>query len=319
MILVTGAAGFIGAHVAAQLRSRGHDVVGCDNFNDYYDPALKRARVTELLAPVGVPCEAVDIADAAALDRLFDRHRPSHVVHLAAQAGVRYSISNPRAYVESNLVGFANVLEAARAGAVEHLVYASSSSVYGVCTQAPFHEEQRTDQPVSLYAATKKANEVMAHAYGQVHGMRCTGLRFFTVYGPWGRPDMAYFSFARKLVAGEALPIFADGLLQRDFTYIDDIAEGVVRMVLTSRRSGDPSAEIYNIGNHQPVTVLAFVDTLASLLGVKPRLDFLPMQAGDVPMTCADVDKLRSRVGFEPATPLQEGLARFVDWFHGWR
>jgi UDP-glucuronate 4-epimerase len=318
-ILVTGAAGFIGAHVAARLRARGHSVVGCDNFNDYYDPALKHARVAELLAPIGVSCEAVDIADASALGRLFEQHRPSHVVHLAAQAGVRYSISHPRAYVDSNLVGFANVLEGARSLAVEHLVYASSSSVYGVCTKAPFREGQATDAPVSLYAATKKANEVMAHAYSHVHGIRCTGLRFFTVYGPWGRPDMAYFSFAEKLVAGEALPIFADGLLQRDFTYIDDIAEGVVRLALSSRRIDDPGAEIFNIGNHQPVTVLEFVDTLAGLLGVKPRLEFLPMQPGDVPMTCADVEKLRARVGFEPATPLRQGLARFVEWFQAWR
>lgn len=200
-----------------------------------------------------------------------------------------------------------------------NLVYASSSSVYGACTQAPFHEGQPTDEPISLYAATKKANEVMAHAYSHVHNLRCTGLRFFTVYGPWGRPDMAYFSFAQKLIAGEALPIFSDGLLQRDFTYIDDIAEGVVRLALSSRRLEDPPAEIFNIGNHNPVTVLDFVDTLASLLNVKPRLDFLPMQPGDVPMTCADVDKLRARVGFEPATPLREGLASFVDWFHAWR
>jgi len=318
-ILVTGAAGFIGAHVAALLRARGQCVVGCDNFNDYYDPALKRARVAELLTILGVPCEAVDIADPVALGSLFDRYRPSCVVHLAAQAGVRHSISHPRAYVASNLVGFANVLEAARSSAVEHLVYASSSSVYGSCTQAPFHEGQRTDEPVSLYAATKKANEVMAHAYSHLYDLRCTGLRFFTVYGPWGRPDMAYFSFAQKLIAGEALPIFSNGLLQRDFTYIDDIAEGVVRLALSSRRDEDPPAEIFNIGNHQPTTVLDFVDTLASLLNVKPRLAFLPMQPGDVPMTCADVDKLRARVGFEPATPLRLGLARFVDWFRVWQ
>jgi UDP-glucuronate 4-epimerase len=318
-LLVTGAAGFIGAHVAARLRALGYEVVGCDNFNDYYDPALKRARVAELLTPLGVRCEAVDVADAASLNRLVTEHRPSHIVHLAAQAGVRYSISHPQAYVHSNLLGFSNVLEAARNNAVAHLVYASSSSVYGACTKAPFHETQPTDEPVSLYAATKKANEVMAHAYSHVHGIRCTGLRFFTVYGPWGRPDMAYFSFAQKLVAGEALPIFAGGTLQRDFTYIDDVVEGVVRIALSSRRVEDPLAEIFNIGNHQPVTVLDFVDTLADLLGTKPQLHFLPMQPGDVPMTFADVGKLRSRVGFEPSTPLREGLARFVDWFQVWR
>ena len=318
-ILVTGAAGFIGAHVAKRLRELGHEVVGCDNFNDYYDPALKRARVAALLSPCGVDCEAVDVADGAALRELFERQRPARVVHLAAQAGVRHSITHPQAYVNANLVGFANVLEAAKSGGVEHLVYASSSSVYGDSTQTPFHESQRTDAPVSLYAATKKANELMAHAYSHIHGMRCTGLRFFTVYGPWGRPDMAYFSFAQRLVAGEALPVFAGGTLQRDFTYIDDIAEGVVRLALSPHRVDDPMHEIFNIGNHQPVTVLEFIQTLSSLLGVTPKLEFLPMQPGDVRATCANVDKLRARVGFEPATPLREGLAKFVQWFEGWR
>ena len=318
-ILVTGAAGFIGAYVASRLRALGHEVVGCDNFNDYYDPALKHARVAALLAPCGVKCEAVDVADGSALRELFERRRPARVVHLAAQAGVRYSITHPQAYVSANLVGFANVVEAARLGGVEHFVYASSSSVYGDCAQTPFHESQRTDAPVSLYAATKKANEVMAHAYSHVHGMRCTGLRFFTVYGPWGRPDMAYFSFAQRLVAGNALPVFADGMLQRDFTYIDDIAEGVIRLALSQRRIDDPTHEIFNIGNHQPVTVLEFIRTLSSLLGVSPKLEFLPMQPGDVRTTHANVDKLRARVGFEPATPLREGLAKFVQWFEAWR
>jgi UDP-glucuronate 4-epimerase len=318
-ILVTGAAGFIGAHVASQLRALGHEVVGCDNFNNYYDPALKRARVAALLAPHGVSCEVVDVADDAAVRELFERRRPARVIHLAAQAGVRYSITNPQAYVSANLLGFANVLEAARLGGVEHLVYASSSSVYGDSTHTPFDESQRTDTPVSLYAATKKANEVMAHAYSHVHGMRCTGLRFFTVYGPWGRPDMAYFSFAQRLVAGDPLPVFADGTLQRDFTYIDDIAEGVVRLALSQRCVDDPAHEIFNIGNHQPVTVLEFIQTLSSLFGVTPKFEFLPMQPGDVRATFANVDKLRARVGFEPATPLREGLAKFVEWFEAWR
>jgi UDP-glucuronate 4-epimerase len=317
-ILVTGAAGFIGAHVAAHLHCLGHAVVGCDNFNDYYDPALKRARVAALLGPCGVRCEGVDVADAGALCALFERHRPARVVHLAAQAGVRHSITHPQAYVQSNLVGFANVLEAAHLCGVEHLVYASSSSVYGACTETPFYEAQRTDAPVSFYAATKKANEVMAHAYSHIHGMRCTALRFFTVYGPWGRPDMAYFKFAQRLVAGQALPVFADGLLQRDFTYIDDIAQGVARLTLAPRRTEDPAHDIFNIGNHQPVTVLDFIQTLSGLLGVRPKLEFLPMQPGDVPITCANVDKLRARVGFEPSTPLHEGLAKFVQWFGGW-
>jgi UDP-glucuronate 4-epimerase len=210
-------------------------------------------------------------------------------------------------------------LEAARLEGVEHLVYASSSSVYGRCLETPFLEIQRTDEPVSLYAATKKANEAMAFAYSSIHAMRCTGLRFFTVYGPWGRPDMAYFSFAERLRAGAALPVFADGMLQRDFTYIDDIVEGVVRLTLSARRSEDPPHEIFNIGNHHPVRVIDFIEALSGLLGVTPKLEFLPMQPGDVPITCANVDKLRARVGFEPATPLGDGLAQFVQWFDAWR
>jgi UDP-glucuronate 4-epimerase len=318
-ILVTGAAGFIGAHVARELSRRGHAVIGCDNFNDYYDPLLKQARVDQLLRPDGVSCAHLDIADAVALRALFDEHRPVCVIHLAAQAGVRHSISHPQDYVTSNLVGFANLLDASRLAQVEHLVYASSSSVYGARSDAPFRESDATDSPVSFYAATKKANEAMAHAYAHIHGLRCTGLRFFTVYGPWGRPDMAYFSFAQKLAAGQALPVFAGGELLRDFTYIDDIVEGVVRLALTLQPPGQASCEIFNIGNHEPVRVLDFIDTLAGLMGVAPTLQFLPMQPGDVPVTCADTSKLRERVGFEPATPLHEGLARFVHWFQSWR
>lgn len=319
VILVTGAAGFIGAHVAARLRAAGCTVVGCDNFNDYYDPRLKTARVQALLAPAGVPCERVELADAPDLSALFQRLRPAIVVHLAAQAGVRYSISHPQAYVQSNLVGFANVLEAARQVQVRHLVYASSSSVYGERANAPFRESEPTDSPVSLYAATKKANEVMAHAYGHLYGLRATGLRFFTVYGPWGRPDMAYFSFAEKILAGQPLPLFAAGALQRDFTYIDDIAEGVVRLALSEPLPGAAAHEVFNIGNHQPVVVLEFVRLLGQLMGMEPALQQLPMQPGDVPMTCADVDKLDARIGFRPSTPLAEGLARFVEWFRRWK
>ncbi|NJN00950.1 MAG: NAD-dependent epimerase/dehydratase family protein [Aquincola sp.] len=315
-ILVTGAAGFVGAHVAAALCAAGHHVVGCDSFNDYYDPALKRARVAHLLAPVGVACEPVDVADAVALQQLFERHRPSRVVHLAAQAGVRRSITHPTEYVAANLTGFCNVIEAARRFQVEHLVYASSSSVYGARRDAPFRESDSTDAPCSWYAATKKANEALAHAHAHVHGLRCTGLRFFTVYGPWGRPDMAYFSFAQRLVAGQPLPVFAGGELLRDFTYIDDIVEGVQRITLSPPAA--ERSEIFNIGNHQPVRVLDFIATLAGLMGVEPTLDFLPMQVGDVPITCANVDKLRERVGFEPATPLHQGLAHFVEWFRAW-
>jgi UDP-glucuronate 4-epimerase len=319
VILVTGAAGFIGAHVAARLRHLGHSVVGCDNFNDYYDPALKRARVARLLDVSGVPCESVELADATSVKALFRRLEPAFVVHLAAQAGVRHSITHPEAYVQSNLVGFANVLEACRHGRVEHLIYASSSSVYGDRVDAPFSESQATDSPVSLYAATKKSNELMAHAYSHLYGQRATGLRFFTVYGPWGRPDMAYFSFAEKILAGRPLPVFGGGTLQRDFTYIDDIVEGVVRLALGPAASGHPSHEVFNIGNHKPVAVMEFIKILAALLAHEPVLELLPPQPGDVTMTCADVDKLRARIGFEPSTSLEEGLRRFVHWFRQWR
>jgi UDP-glucuronate 4-epimerase len=318
-ILVTGAAGFVGAHVAARLRTLGHAVAGCDNFNDYYAPTLKQDRVRALLGPVGVVCERVELADPSAVRGLFERLRPRIVVHLAAQAGVRYSLTHPEPYIQSNLVGFANILESARLGSVDHLVYASSSSVYGECHDMPFRESQPTDAPVSLYAATKKANELMAHAYSHIHGLRATGLRFFTVYGPWGRPDMAYFSFAEKIRAGESLPVFAGGTLQRDFTYIDDIVEGVARLALSVRPDGTPAHEVFNIGNHTPVTVLEFIRTLSQLMGRQPDLQFLPMQPGDVPVTCANVDKLHARVGFQPSTPLREGLARFVDWFDRWK
>ncbi|HEX6017902.1 MAG TPA: NAD-dependent epimerase/dehydratase family protein [Burkholderiaceae bacterium] len=318
-ILVTGAAGFIGSFVAARLSQQGHAVHGCDNFNAYYDPALKRARVAHLLAPRGVHCNAVELADAAAVRALFEAVRPSLVVHLAAQAGVRYSIDHPETYVQSNLVGFANVLEACRHHRVQHLVYASSSSVYGDRTDPPFRETQNTDSPVSLYAATKKANELMAHTYSHLYGLRATGLRFFTVYGPWGRPDMAAFSFAEKLLAGQPLPVFGHGTLQRDFTYIDDIVEGVVRVAFAAPPATTPAHEIFNIGNHTPVTVLKFIETLAGTLGVEPELQMLPAQPGDVTMTCADVTRLRERVGFEPSTPLDEGLRKFVVWLREWK
>jgi len=319
-VLVTGAAGFIGAHVAACLRQRGHDVVACDSFNDYYDPALKSARVRALLEPLGVTCERIELADGAAVHELFARVRPKVVVHLAAQAGVRYSISHPEPYIQSNLVAFGHVLEGVRHHGTAHLLYASSSSVYGERADPPFGESEPTDAPVSLYAATKKANELMAHAYSHLYGLRATGLRFFTVYGPWGRPDMAYFSFAEKIMAGQPLPLFGSGALQRDFTYIDDIVEGVVRLALSEPLPGGARHEVFNIGNHQPVTVLDFVQLLADkLTGSAPQLQLLPMQPGDVPLTCADTTKLRARVGFEPSTPLSVGLDRFVEWFRAWK
>ena len=315
-ILVTGAAGFVGSYVATRLASMGHRVVGCDNFNDYYDPQLKRDRVAALLAPAGVVCETLELADAAQVAALFDRVQPQLVVHLAAQAGVRYSLENPAAYIQSNLVGFGNILEACRRHKIGHLLYASSSSVYGSNAKTPFSEDDQTDAPVSLYAATKKSNELMAHSYSHLYGFPATGLRFFTVYGPWGRPDMAYFSFARKMLAGESIPVFAEGKLYRDFTYIDDIVEGVVRLLFKpSIREGQPPHSIFNIGNNSPVQVLDFIRTLEGAIGVKAALDFQPMQPGDVPATHADTNKLQDWVGYKPTTSLETGLGEFARWY----
>jgi UDP-glucuronate 4-epimerase len=319
-ILVTGAAGFVGSFVAARLAAMGHQVVGCDNFNDYYDPRLKHDRVAALLAPVGVACHTVELADAAQVAALFERERPELVVHLAAQAGVRYSLENPAVYVQSNLVGFGNILEACRHGKVEHLLYASSSSVYGANAKVPFSEDDQVDAPVSLYAATKKSNELMAHSYSHLFGLPATGLRFFTVYGPWGRPDMAYFSFAEKMMRGAPIPVFADGLLTRDFTYIDDIVEGVVRLLFKPTPASATAAPhtVFNIGNHAPVRVLDFIETLEQVMGVKADKQFLPMQPGDVPATHASIDKLQAWVGFAPTTPLHSGLASFWAWYRQW-
>jgi UDP-glucuronate 4-epimerase len=317
---VTGAAGFIGAFVAARLADMGHRVVGCDNFNDYYTPQLKHDRVAALLAPRGIPCERLELSDATQLESLFAQYQPTLVVNLAAQAGVRYSLQNPAAYIQSNLVGFGNILEACRRHQVEHLLYASSSSVYGANAKVPFSETDRTDEPVSLYAATKKSNELMAYSYSHLYRFPATGLRFFTVYGPWGRPDMAYFSFTQKMLKGESIPVFAGGELRRDFTYVDDIVEGVVRLLFkpTVPQDGAPPHAVFNIGNHQPVKVLDFIQTLEKVLGVKAKIDFQPMQPGDVPATYADTDALRNHVGFAPATPLELGLARFGEWYRGW-
>ena len=320
-VLVTGAAGFVGSYVAARLAGMGHRVVGCDNFNDYYDPQLKHDRVAALLQPAGVECEKIDIADAAQLRALFERVRPELVVHLAAQAGVRYSLQNPDAYIQSNLVGFGNILEACRHHQVEHLLYASSSSVYGSNAKVPFSEADQVDEPVSLYAATKTANELIAYSYSHLYGFPDTGLRFFTVYGPLGRPDMAYFSFTEKMLRGEKIPVFAEGKLTRDFTYIDDIVEGVVRLLFKPQPAGTGKARhaVFNIGNNQPVMVLDFVRTLERVLGTEAVLDFQPMQAGDVPATHADTGRLQAWVGYKPATPLETGLTRYRDWYRGWR
>ena len=319
-ILVTGAAGFVGSHVAQQLAKMGHHVVGCDNFNDYYAVQLKHDRVAALLAPLGVECLDAELADSAQVAALFDQVRPTLVVHLAAQAGVRYSIDNPAAYVQSNLVGFGNILEACRRHAVGHRLYASSSSVYGNSTKVPFSEEDQVDAPVSLYAATKKSNELMAHSYSHLFQLPATGLRFFMVYGPWGRPDMAYFSFTRKMMKGETIPVFAEGLLTRDFTYIDDIVEGVVRLLFKPTPATATAAPhaVFNIGNDSPVRVLDFIRAIEEVTGIEARKEFLPMQPGDVPATHASIDKLKAWVDFAPTTPLRTGLARFYEWYRGW-
>ncbi|GAB2860650.1 NAD-dependent epimerase [Pseudoduganella ginsengisoli] len=319
-ILVTGAAGFVGSFVASRLAAMGHTVVGADNFNDYYPVKLKHDRVAALLEPAGVTCRTVELSDDAQVRALFDDVQPELVVHLAAQAGVRYSITNPQAYIQSNLVAFGNMLEACRHHKVGHLVYASSSSVYGENAKVPFSEDDVTDAPVSLYAATKKSNELMAHSYSKLYQLPATGLRFFTVYGPWGRPDMAYFSFSEKMLAGETIPVFAGGVLTRDFTYIDDIVEGVVRLLFKPQPGeGKVPHAVFNIGNHHPVRVLDFIASLERASGIKANMDFLPMQPGDVPATHADITKLQNWVGFAPSTPLDDGLQRFFAWYQAWR
>ena len=327
-VLVTGAAGFIGYHVARRLLERGDTVAGLDNLNAYYDVSLKEARLARLGALAGFRFVRADLADRAAMEAVFGEGRFDAVVNLAAQAGVRYSIDNPRAYVESNLVGFANVLEGARAQRTGHLVYASTSSVYGTNTALPFAETQNTDHPMSIYSATKKANESMAHAYAHLFGIPCTGLRFFTVYGPWGRPDMALFKFTKAILSGEPITLFNEGRMTRDFTYVDDIVEGVVRVVDrpaapdpgwdAARPRADASSapwRLYNIGNHQRVELMRYVRALEEALGMKAKIEHLPMQAGDVAATEADVSALEAFTGFHPKTPVEEGVRRFVAWY----
>jgi len=330
-ILVTGAAGFIGSTLALRLLARGDRVLGLDNLNDYYDVNLKQARLARLRAFTGFEFEKTDIADRERIARLFAERRFDAVMHLAAQAGVRYSIENPGAYVDANLVGFGNVIEGARRSEVGHFVYASSSSVYGANARLPFAEDDNIDHPVSLYAATKKANELMAHSYAHLYRLPCTGLRFFTVYGPWGRPDMALFKFTRGILAGEAIPVFNRGEMVRDFTYVDDIVEGVARVIDQpaqadpgwSARAPRPSSSnapyrIYNIGNSQPVKLMRYIEVLEQCLGKKAKLDLLPLQAGDVPETVADVSRLQAAVGFKPATPVEIGVERFVQWYRSY-
>jgi UDP-glucuronate 4-epimerase len=327
-ILVTGVAGFIGLHVARQLLERGDDVVGIDNLNDYYDPKLKQARLECLSSYANFRFMRMDIADALAMGNLFAAEKFARVIHLAAQAGVRYSLTNPQAYIQSNLVGFGNVLEGCRHTAVEHLVYASSSSVYGVNTHMPFSVHDDASHPVSLYAATKKSNELMAHSYSHLFGLPTTGLRYFTVYGPWGRPDMSPWLFSSAILEGRAIDVFNNGRMQRDFTYVDDIAEGTIKAMdrIAAPNPGfdsdkpDPGSsrapyKVYNIGNHQPVELMAFIETIEKALGQEAKKNFLPMQAGDVLATYADVDDLRCDVGFEPRTALSDGVERWAAWF----
>lgn len=330
-LLVTGAAGFIGYHLAKRLLDRGDEVVGLDNLNDYYDVSLKQARLAQLVGHPNFRFARMDLADRAGMAGLFAAEGFAKVVHLAAQAGVRYSLENPHAYVDSNLVGFVNVLEGCRNGGVQHLVFASSSSVYGANTRMPFSIHHNVDHPVSLYAATKKANELMAHTYSHLYRLPTTGLRFFTVYGPWGRPDMALFLFTKAILAGRPIDVYNFGKMRRDFTYIDDIVEGVIRVtdrVATpnpewSSDSPDPGTSAapyrnYNIGNNQPVELLHLIETLEKALGRKAEKNLLPIQPGDVPATFADVDDLVRDVGFKPATSIEEGVARFVEWYRGY-
>ena len=327
-VLVTGAAGFIGFHTARALLDRGDEVVGVDNLNPYYDVNLKRARLALLAARNRFSFVEADVADQAAVDALFAEHKPERVIHLAAQAGVRYSLTHPRDYVRSNLDGFLNILEACRHNEVEHLVFASSSSVYGANTKAPFSVHDNEDHPVSFYGATRKANELMAHAYAHLYGLPVTGLRFFTVYGPWGRPDMALFIFTRKILAGEPIDVFNYGNNARDFTYIDDIVESVVRVSDRmpspnpnwSGAAPDPGTslapyQLYNIGNNNPVGVTEFIEAIEQVVGRKAEKTFLPPQPGDVPLTYADVADLEAELGFKPGTPLADGIGKFVAWY----
>jgi len=327
-ILVTGAAGFIGSHLVKRLLERGDEVVGLDNLNDYYDVNLKKARLSQLENHQNFRFIKLDLANREGMAELFAREKFQRVVNLAAQAGVRYSIENPYAYVDSNIVGFVNLLEGCRHHGVEHLVFASSSSVYGLNTKMPFSVHHNVDHPISLYAATKKANELMAHTYAHLYGIPTTGLRFFTVYGPWGRPDMAYFKFTKAILDERPIDVYNSGNMLRDFTYIDDIIEGVVRVLDRLPKpntdwSGDfpdPGSSparyrLYNIGNNNPVELMRFIETLEKALGKQAKKNLLPLQAGDVPATYADVADLEQEVGFKPQTSIEEGIGRFVEWY----
>lgn len=330
-ILVTGAAGFIGSHVAHRLLDRGEEVIGVDNLNDYYDPTLKEARLARLSVKRGFSFVKLDIAQRDEMEQLFARHRFARVVHLAAQAGVRYSITHPHAYIQSNIVGFQNILEGCRQHGCAHLVYASSSSVYGGNARLPFSVHDNVDHPLSLYAASKKSNELFAHAYANLFGLPCTGLRFFTVYGPWGRPDMALFLFTKNILEGKPIEVFNHGHHRRDFTYIDDIVEGVVRTLDNPARANsafdatapDPGSSnapwrVHNIGNAQSIELLEYIAAIERALGRKATMNMLPLQAGDVPDTLADVSTLESETGYRPSTSIETGVARFIEWYRAY-
>jgi UDP-glucuronate 4-epimerase len=330
-VLVTGAAGFIGSALALRLLERGDTVIGIDNHNNYYDPAIKEARLARHATHPNYTHLRIDLADRKAMEDCFATHKPQRVVNLAAQAGVRYSIENPLAYIDSNIVGFAYILEGCRHNGVEHLVYASSSSVYGANTTMPFSVHHNVNHPLSLYAASKKSNELMAHTYSHLYSLPTTGLRFFTVYGPWGRPDMALFKFTKAILAGEKIPVFNYGKHRRDFTYIDDIVEGVIR-VLDHPASGNPNWNsdrpnpgaskapwrVYNIGNNSPVELMDFISSLEHALGQKANIEMLPLQLGDVPDTFADVNDLIEQFHYKPATTVETGVAKFVEWYKGY-
>jgi UDP-glucuronate 4-epimerase len=330
-ILVTGSAGFIGSALTQRLLARGDEVIGIDNHNDYYDPSLKEARVARFASHPGYTHLRLDLANQEAIEDSFARYKPSRVVNLAAQAGVRYSMENPLAYINSNIVGFAHILEGCRHHGVEHLVYASSSSVYGANTTMPFSIHDNVDHPLSLYAASKKANELMAHTYSHLYGLPTTGLRFFTVYGPWGRPDMALFKFTKAILAGDDVEVFNHGHHRRDFTYIDDIVEGVIRVLdktaepnpSWSGAKPDPGTSsapwrVYNIGNNSPVELMDYLAAIEKALGKKAKIKMLPLQPGDVPDTYADVNDLVQQMHYKPSTSVEDGISRFVDWYRGY-
>jgi UDP-glucuronate 4-epimerase len=329
--LVTGAAGFIGMHTSLRLLSQGQIVIGLDNLNDYYDVTLKQARLTRLLSYEGFRFHRLDVAASADMARLFAWVKPDRVIHLAAQAGVRYSLSNPQAYIDSNIQGFINILEGCRHNAVQHLVYASSSSVYGGNTSLPFSEHHNVDHPISLYAATKKANELMAHSYSHLFGLATTGLRFFTVYGPWGRPDMALFLFTKAMLEGQVIDIFNHGNMVRDFTFVDDIVEGIIRAadkLATPNLEFDPANpdpatssapyRVFNIGNNKPTLLLDYIKVLETLLGITAKKNYLPMQSGDVQVTAADTSEFNAWVGYKPKTAVEDGVPQFVDWYRSY-